>query len=322
MVLYKANSALNALLLVVLPFAAIAQERYPNRPLRIVTAEAGGGGDFIARLIANELTASMGQQVVVENRGGASGMIAAQIVIKASPDGHTLLFYSGFVWTLPLMKSVPYDPLRDLIPITLTARAPNILVINPALPAKSVKDLIALAKAKPGELSYATSGVGGTPHLAAELFKSVAGINILHVPYKGQAQALSELIGGQIQVMFPNAASVAPHIKPGRVRALAVTTAEPSALAPGLPTVASAGLPGYESVVMFGVFVPAKTPGAIVERLNRETVKVVRNPEVKEKMFNTGVDAAGTSSAEFAALIKADVARLNKLIKEAGIRAE
>ena len=304
-----------------LPAATPAQP-FPNRPLRIVTAEAGGGGDFIARLIAHELTAGLRQQVVVENRGGASGMIAAQIVIRASPDGHTLLFYSGFVWTLPFMKSVPYDPVKDLIPITLTARAPNILVVNPSLPAKSVKELIALAKAKPGELSYASSGSGGTPHLAAELFKSMAGIAIVHVPYKGQAQALSELIGGQIQLMFPNAASVAPHIKPGRVRALAVTTKEPTALAPGLPTMASAGLPGYESVVMFGTFVPAKTPAAIVERLHREIVQAVRNPEVKEKLFITGVEAAGTSSMEFAALIKSDMARLGKLIKEAGIRAE
>ena len=273
-------------------------QNFPARPLRIVAAEPGGGGDLIARLIAHELTASLGQQVIVENRGGASGIIAASTVAKASPDGHTLLFYSGFVWTLPLMKSVPYDPVKDFIPITLTARAPNILVVSPALPVKSVKDLIALAKAKPRELSYASSGSGGTPHLAAELFKSMAGIALVHVPYKGQAQALSDLIGGQIQVMFPNAASAAPHIKPGRVRALAVTTAVPTALAPGLPTVASAGLPGYESEVLFGAFVPAKTPGAIVEKLHREIVNAVRNPDIKEKLFNTGAEATGTSSSE------------------------
>ena len=297
-------------------------QNFPARPLRIVAAEPGGGGDLIARLIAHELTASLGQQVIVENRGGASGIIAASTVAKASPDGHTLLFYSGFVWTLPLMKSVPYDPVKDFIPITLTARAPNILVVSPALPVKSVKDLIALAKAKPRELSYASSGSGGTPHLAAELFKSMAGIALVHVPYKGQAQALSDLIGGQIQVMFPNAASAAPHIKPGRVRALAVTTAVPTALAPGLPTVASAGLPGYESEVLFGAFVPAKTPQAIVERLHREIVNAVRNPDVKEKLFNTGAEAAGTSSSEFSRLIKADMTRLGKVINEAGIRAD
>ncbi|HTD89538.1 MAG TPA: tripartite tricarboxylate transporter substrate binding protein [Burkholderiales bacterium] len=322
MALTDLSKTLIALILAAPLGAVFAQGSYPNRPLRIVAAEPGGGGDLIARLIAHELAASLGQQVIVENRGGASGMIAANTVAKASADGHTLLFYSGFVWTLPLMKSVPYDPVKDFIPITLTARAPNILVVNPALAAKSVKDLIALAKAKPNELSYASSGSGGTPHLAAELFKSMAGVTLVHVPYKGQAQALSDLIGGQIQVMFPNAASVAPHIKAGRVRALAVTTPEPSVLAPGLPTVASAGLPGYESVVMFGAFVPAKTPGAIVERLHREIVNAVRNPDVKEKLFNTGAEAVGTTSSEFAALIKSDMARLGKVIREAGIRAD
>ena len=322
MALTDLSKTLIALILAAPLGAVFAQGSYPNRPLRIVAAEPGGGGDLIARLIAHELAASLGQQVIVENRGGASGMIAANTVAKASADGHTLLFYSGFVWTLPLMKSVPYDPVKDFIPITLTARAPNILVVNPALAAKSVKDLIALAKAKPNELSYASSGSGGTPHLAAELFKSMAGVTLVHVPYKGQAQALSDLIGGQIQVMFPNAASVAPHIKAGRVRALAVTTPEPSVLAPGLPTVASAGLPGYESVVMFGAFVPAKTPGAIVERLHREIVNAVRNPDVKEKLFNTGAEAVGTTSSEFATLIKSDMARLGKVIREAGIHAD
>jgi tripartite-type tricarboxylate transporter receptor subunit TctC len=264
----------------------------------------------------------VGQQVIVENRGAAGGIVAAQTIAKASPDGHSLLFYSGFIWTLPLLKNVPYDPARDFIPVTLVAQAPNILVINPALPAKTVKELVAYAKSKPGELGYASSGSGGTPHLAAELFKSMTGTAITHVPYKGQAQALTDLIGGQVQVMFPNAASVAPHLKSGRLRALAVTTPEPSVLAPGLPTVASAGLPGYESVVLFGMFVPAGTPAARVRRLYEEMVKITRNPEVKEKLLKAGTEAVGSTPEQFLATIKADVARMGKVIKDAGIRAD
>ncbi len=299
-----------------------AQENYPTRPVRIVTAEAGGGGDFIARTLAAELAANLGQQFIIENRGAAGGTIAANMVAKSAPDAYTLLFYSGFVWTLPLMKSVPYDPVKDLAPIALVARAPNILVVNPALPAKSVKELIALGKSRPGDLSYASSGSGGTPHLAAELFKGMAGINMVHVPYKGQAQAITDLIGGQVQVMFPNAASAAPHLRSRRLRALAVTTPEPTALAPGLPTVASAGLPGYESVVMFGLFAPSAVPVALSRRLNSETLKILGKPDVKEKLFKAGVDTAGSTPEQFAALIKAEIVRLGKVIKDAGIRAD
>jgi tripartite-type tricarboxylate transporter receptor subunit TctC len=295
---------------------------YPTKPVRMVTAEAGGGADFQARTIAQELTSHWGQQVIVDNRGAASGLIAAQTVIRAAPDGYTLLFYSGLVWTLPFLKDVPYDPMKDLVPITLVSRAPNILVVTPSLPAKSVRELIAVAKAQPGDLSYASSGSGGTPHLAAELFKAMAGVNIVHVPYKGQAPALTDLLSGRVQVMFPNAAAVAPHVKSGKVRALAITTPQPSALASGLPTVAASGLPGYESGVLFGLFVPARTSAVLVRQLNADMVRVLEKPDVKEKLFNVGVEAVGSSQEQFLAAIKADMARWGKVIKVAGIRID
>jgi tripartite-type tricarboxylate transporter receptor subunit TctC len=299
---------------------AASAQNFPNKPIRLVTAEAGGGADFLARLIAQGLAGSFGQQVIVDNRGAASGVVAADTVAKAPPDGYTLLLYSGVVWTLPFMRKVPYDPARDFSPITLAAISPNILVVNPAVPANSVTELIALAKDRPGQLSYGSSGIGVTPHLAAELFKAMAGVNIVHVPYKGQA--LNELIGGQVQLMFPNAASVAPHLKSGRLRPLAVTSAQPSKLFPDLPTMASSGLPGYESVVMFGTFAPAKTPAALVARLNQEIVQSLNKSDTREKLLAVGVETVGNSQEQFAAAIKTDMARWSKVIKDAGIRAD
>ena len=301
---------------------AAGGQSYPTKPIRMVAAEAGGGGDFAARLIAHELSARFGQQVIVDNRGAAAGLIAGQTVARAPSDGYTLLFYSGLIWTLPLLKEVPYDPAKELAPVTLALTTANILVASPSVAAKSVQELIALARAKPGALNYASSGSGGTPHLAAELFKSMAGVNIVHVPYKGQAAALNDLLSGLVQVMFPNAASVAPHVKSGRLRALAITTLKPSAHYPGLPTVAASGLPGYESVVMFGMWVPAQVPAPLITRLNRETVAVVNKADVKEKFFNVGVDTVGTTPEQFTAMIKADIIKMDKLIKSAGIRAD
>jgi tripartite-type tricarboxylate transporter receptor subunit TctC len=194
--------------------------------------------------------------------------------------------------------------------------------VHPALPVNSIKELIALAKAKPGALNYASGGVGTTPHLAAELFKAMAGVNIVHIPYKGAGPAISDLIGGQVQLMFPNAAAVGPHLKSGKLRALAVTSSQPTALVPGLPTVAASGLPGFSSVLIVGMFVPAKTPATLINRLNQEIVRVLNNPEVKEKLFNTGSDVVGSSPEQFAAAIKSEVARLGKVIKDVGIKAE
>ena len=276
----------------------------------------------MSRLIAQGLTVSLGQQVVVENRGGASGAIAAQAVAKAPADGYTLLFYSNGIWTLPLLRDVPYDPVKDFAPLTLVAISPNMIVVHPSLPVRSVKQLIALAKARPGELNYSMGGTGTTPHLAAELFKSMAGVDIVRINYKGAGPALNELIGGQVQLTFATTASGMPHVKSGRLKALAVTSAEPSALVPGLPTVAASGLPGYESGANYVMFAPAHTPLTIINRLNQETLRVLQQAEVKQMFLNYGVEAEGSSPEDLAMTVKSEIARLGKIIKDTGLRGE
>ena len=301
----------------------VHSQDFPTRPLRIVAPEVGGGADFVTRQIAQGLTASLGQQVVVENRGGASGAIAAQTVARALPDGYTLLLYSSSIWIVPLMqKNAPWDPVRDFRPITLATKQPNVLVVHPSLGVSSVKDLIALARAKPGALNYGTSGSGSSGHLAGELFKSMGGVDIIRVAYKGNAPALTDLVAGQIQMMFGTAASVAAHVKSGRVRALAVTSASPSPLVPGLPSVAASGLPGFEAESLLGMFAPAKTSASLVERLNREIVRVLHHADVKQRMLNAGVEPIGSTPAEFAAVMKAEVVRMGKVIREANIRID
>jgi tripartite-type tricarboxylate transporter receptor subunit TctC len=258
--------------------------------------------------------------VVIENRGG-SVTIAGEIVAKAPADGYTVFVTGASHWLLQYMRRVPYDPVKDFLPITLAASSANVLVANPSVPANSVKELIALARAKPGELNYAAGSIGGSSHLAPELLKAMAGINLVQIPYKGNGVALNSLIGGEVQLMFPNAGSVSPHLKSGRLKALAVTSAQPSALFPGLPTVA-ATVPGYESVAFFGVWAPSKVPAAIADRLNREIVQVLKSADVKEKLLNTGTEVVGSSSVEFAAVVKEDMARMSKVIKAANIRAD
>ena len=298
-----------------------AAQSYPTKPIRVVTSEPGGGNDFTARTIGQAIAGRLGQPWIVDNRGGAGGAIAAEIVARAPPDGYTLLVYASNIWMIPLLRSnVPYDVLRDFAPITWAARSPNTVVVHPSLPVKSIKELIALAKARPGQLSYGSGGTGATSHLSAELFKSMAKVDILRVPYQANAPALNDLLGGQTQLMFSTASSVTPLVKAGRLRALAVTSAEPSPLAPGLPTVASAGLPGYESISIYGVFAPAKTPDAIVRQLNQAIVAVLSQPEVRERFFNVGVETVGSTPEQFAAVIRADIARMAKVIKDAGIR--
>ena len=300
---------------------AFAQS-YPVKPVRVVTAEPGGGNDFAARVISQAITPRLGQQWIVDNRGGAGGIIAAELVARAPADGYTLLLYAGNVWTIPLLrKSVRYE-MKDFTPITWAARSPSTLVVHPSLPVHSVRDLISLAKARPGQLSYGSGGAGSSTHLTAELFKSMAKVDILWVPYKGNGPAMNDLMSGQVQVMFGTAGSVAPHIKSGRVRAIAVTSAEPSILAPGLPTIASAGLPGYESESIYGVFAPAGTPAAIIRQLNLAIVAVLNLPEVRERFFNSGMETVGSTSEQYAAAIRADTERLRKVINEAGIRGE
>ena len=300
-----------------------AQPVYPVKPIRVVTAEAGGGNDFTARAIVRGIGDSLGQQLIVDNRGGAGGIIAAENVARAAPDGYTLLVYASNIWIIPLLKkNAPYDMARDFAPITWAARSPSTLVVHPALPVKSVRELIALARAKPGALNYGSGGSGSTTHLAAELFKSMAKVEIVRVAYRGNAPAMNDLIAGQIQVMFATAGTVAPHTGSGRLRALAVTSAQPSPLSPGLPTVASAGLPGYESISIYGVFAPAKVLPAILQLLNREMVRALNRPEIKELFLNAGMEVVGSTPEAFAAAINADVARMSKVISAAGIRED
>jgi len=306
----------------VLGTASASAQSYPTKPIRIVTNEPGGGLDFALRVMTPALSSGLGQQVIVDNRGGAGGVIAADIVAKASPDGYTLLYYSNGIWTLPLLQKVPYDFVRDFTPVTLAASSPNILVVHPSLPVNSVAELIALAKAKPGTLNYASGGRGAPTHLAAELFKSMAGVDIVHIPYKGSGPALISLIGGHEQLMFTVAVGGLVHVKAGRLKPLAVTSAKPSALLPGLPTVAASGLPGYESVSIQGLFAPAKTPAAVVQRLQHQVVRVVARAEVKEKFFNAGTEVVGSTPAEFAAAVQADMTAMAKVIQAAGIRAD
>ena len=299
---------------------ADAQE-YPSKTVRIVASEAGGGGDFLSRLIAQGLTASLGQPVVVENRGG--GVIAGDLVARSAPDGYTLLLYGNTFWLLPLMRSrMPYDPDRDFLPVTLAARAVNVLVIHPSLPAHSVKDLIGLARARPGELNYGSAAPGTSNHLAAELFKYMAKVNIVRVGFRGSTSALTSVMSGQVHLMFATAAGVTPHLKTGRVRALAVTSREPSPLLPGLPTVAGSGLPGFETVSLHGVFVPARTPPAIVARLNQEVTRVLHRPDLKSRFDSAGVEPVGSSPEAFATMIKDEITRMDKVIRGAGIREE
>ena len=299
---------------------AVPGQSYPTKPVRIITSDVGGGNDFAARLIAPGLSGNLGRQVVVENRAGAGGIIAIQAAAQAAPDGYSLLLYSGTMWTLPLLRdNVPYDPVRDFAPITLMVMTPQILAVHPSLPVKSVKELIALAKARPGELNFGSAGTGGANHLAAELFKSMAGIKIVHVPYKGAGAAITALVSGEVQLIFGNATAIMPLTKSLKVRPLAVTSDEQSTLFPTLPTVA-AFLPGYESVSKTAIFAPARTPPPIINRLHDEIVRVLNQAEVKEKFFNAGAEVVGSSPEQLAVTMKSEMIRLSKVIKDAGIR--
>lgn len=291
-------------------------QNYPAKPLRIVTVAPGSANDIVARLIAQELRPVLGQTVVVDNRG----TIAAEIVARAPADGYTLLLYGSAVWLSPFIRSnTPYDPVKDFAPITLVASSPNIIVVHPSLPVKSVRELIALAKARPGDLNYAAGSLGAAPHLAAELFKSMAKLDIVRVAYKGTGGSLIGLLSGEVEMMFPTAGSVTPHIKSGKLRALAVTSLQPTMLAPGLPVLA-ASLPGYESVSLNGLFAPAKTPDPVIRQLNQEIVRIMTRPEVREKLVAAGTDAMATTPEEFAATIRSEMMKWGALIREAGIR--
>ena len=288
----------------------------------MVGLAAGGGTDIQARLIAQKLSESTGRSFVVENRTGAGGTVAYASVAKSPPDGYTLLVASNLLWIGALIQSAPYDPVKDFAPVILTNRQPNILVVHPSLPARSVRELLALAKARPGELNYASTGTGSPNHLGPELLKSMAKVDIVRINYSSTGTAVTGLLAGQVQLMFANLAAMAPHVKSGKMKALAVTSAEPSILFPGLPTIAASGLPGYEAVSRLGAFAPARTSATIVTRLNQEMVKVLNKTDVKEKFFNSGIETVGSSPAQLTEKVKSEMARLGKVIKDADIRDE
>jgi tripartite-type tricarboxylate transporter receptor subunit TctC len=295
---------------------------YPTRPIRLVVGFAPGGGtDTTARAMAPRLSELFGQQVIVDNRPGAAGNIATEIVAKANPDGYTVLM--GTIAALAINPSLydklPFDPIRDLAPVTRAVDSTNILVVHPSVPVKTVKELVALAQSKP--LNGGSSGVGGAGHLALELFNLQAGTKITHVPYKGGGPAMVDLLAGNIHLIFATAASSIAHIKAEKIRAIAVTTAKRSALVPELPTVAEAGLPGFEANNWYGVLVPAKTPRAVIARLNKDFTAVLNSPEVKQFLFNQGLDAAPGTPEEFGAYIKSEIAKWAKVIKAAGLKA-
>lgn len=299
--------------------AVVAQE-YPAKPIRIIV---GPGPDVLARIIGQKLTDAWGQQVLVEQRPGAGGIIAAEGVAKSPPDGYTLLLSTGTYTTIPsLYSKVPYDFVKDLQPVTLLATLPFLLVAHPSLPAKNVQELVQLARAQQGKLNYASSGNGTTAHLAGEMLKSMAKINIVHVPYKGTVPGVTDLVAGQVDVMFAIIQSSLPYVKAGRLRALGVSSAKRTASAPEVPTIAESGVPGYEFISWNGIHAPAATNKAVTGKLSTELLKVITLPDVKERMFGLGMEVAGGTPESFGALVQSDIAKWAKVIRAAGIRLE
>ena len=312
---------------VVLALLAIstAAQEYPSRPVRwIVPFAPGGPTDIMSRAIGEKLTQQWGQQLVLDNRGGAGGNIGAELVAKSAPDGYTVMI--GHVGThainSALYPKMSYDPVRDFAPITLIATLPLALVVHPSVPSKSVRELVAQAKASPNKLNFASAGNGGPTHLAGELFKSMAKLDIVHVPYKGNAAALTELIGGQVQMMFSNFLTSMPHVRTGKLRALAVSTAKRSAQAPELPTVAEGGVPGYDVTPWYGILAPASTPRAIVMKWNQAVARIVALPDVQQRFVGQGIDLTSSTPEQFAALIKSEIPKWARVVKESGAKVD
>ena len=301
--------------------AATAQaQSFPAKPIRIITSGVGGAGDVASRLVAQGIAPALGQQVIVDNR--ASGPIPVEVTLKSPADGYTLMLYGSTVWLGPYLRANAPDPLRDFAPISLAAAAPNILVVHPSLPVKNVKEFVALARARPGALNYGTTGIGSSPHLAAELFQAMAGVQFVRISYKGAGAALTDLIGGQIQLSFATASSVSPHLKTGRLRALGVSSARESILLPGLTTIAAAGLPGYESSSLQGVFAPAGVPAPILQKLSQEIMRYLHSSDAREKFLAVGVEVVGSTPEQFTAAMKTEMSRMGKVIRDAGIRED
>jgi tripartite-type tricarboxylate transporter receptor subunit TctC len=299
-------------------------QQYPSRPIRLIVPQsAGGSTDLIARVVAHKMDDSLRQTVVVDNRPGAGSINGTEMVVHATPDGHTLLAVAAsFTINPALHKKLPFDPIRDFTPVSQLATLTHILIAHPSVPVKSVKDLIALARAKPGQLNYASSGVATSTHMAAELFMYMTNTRMVNVPYKGGSPAMTAMLAGECQVNFATISTALPHIRSGKLRALAVTAGKRAAAAPEFPTIAEAGVPGYEHASWVGLLAPAKTPQAVLSRLNAEAVKAAHSPEVKTVLLRDGLEPTGTTPAEFAAIIKTEVAKWIKVANAAGIKAQ
>ena len=299
-------------------------QSYPAKPVRMLIGFApGGGADIVARSLSPQLVAALGQQIIVDNRPGANGIIAAELAAKAPPDGYTLLVAPGNYAFAPAMYAkLPFDMTTAFAPVSQLAETPLLVVVHPSLPAKSIPQLIALAKSRPGKLAYASGGIGGSAHLATELFRTLTQVDLVHVPYKGTGAVISDLIGGQVPLCICTLPSVFQHAKSGRLRALAVTTARRASAAPDIPTIAEAGVPGYEMSQWYGLLAPAGTPAPIIEQLNAEVGKALRHPESRSRLQAEGADPVGSSPQEFGAFFKAEIAKWTRIVQRAGIRVD
>jgi tripartite-type tricarboxylate transporter receptor subunit TctC len=312
-----------AAVLLTLSSVAMAADDYPNRPVRmIIPFPPGGSNDVVGRLVAKQLSKQLGQQVFVDNRGGAGGVIGTQAAANAVPDGYTIAIVSIAHAVNPALHKLEYDPIKSFTPISILATGPNVLVVNPELPVKSVKELIALAKQKPGDLSYASAGIGSFQHLGGELFKLMAGVNIVHVPYKGGGPAMQDVIGGHLKIMFSSLVQTTPFIKSGQLRALGTGGAKRSAVLPDVPTIAEAGVPGYLADNWWGIVAPAGTPAPIVEKLYKSIQAALQAPALQEEFAREGAATVEMSSAEFAEYIKTEMAKWARVVKEGHIVAE
>ena len=303
---------------------ASAAEAYPDKPIRLIVPQPPGGtSDILARVLALKLAENLRQQIIIDNRAGASGTIGTDLAAKSPPDGYTLvLVYTTHATTPGIYGKLPYDPVADFAPITLAAAAPLLLVVHPKIPVTSVKELIAYAKTRPGELNFCSAGNGSGSHLAGELFNTMTGVKLTHIPYKGSGLAITELIGGQVQLMFAGIVPIDPHVKSGRVRSIAVSSAKRSVAIPQVPTIAESGLPGFEVVGWYGVLAPARTPHPIVVRLHNELVKILQTQDIRDRLLSEGAEPVGNTPAEFTAFIKTDIGRWAKVIKAAGAKLD
>ncbi len=305
------------------PTSHAAAQEYPTRPVRVIIPfPPGGSNDVVGRLIGAHLGERLGKQVIIDNRSGAGGVIGTEAVAKSPPDGYTLLMISLAHAVNPWLYKLTYDPIKDFAPIGLLAKGPNVLVVHPSLPVKSVKELITLAKQKPGDLQYASAGIGSFQHLGGELFKLTAGVDLLHVPFKGGGPAMIDVVGGHTKVMFSSMVQTVPQIKSGKLRALATGGLERSPVLPDLPTIAEAGVPGYEAVNWWGLVAPAGTAQAIIDKLNREIEVVQKSPEVQKQFANEGAEPVGMKPADFGGFMASEMNKWEKVVKQGGIKAE